>query len=218
MTGNSATYYLARHAMFVLISLIAAALVFQVPLRVWQQLAPFLFLAGLALLALVLIPGIGREVGGQSRQDVCDRAIDRLSASENDTVRRLAIKRVALLDQRLDASPGVAGTKKRARPVASQPLPEVTHPRLQIHHEALAVEQRAALGIQHGAAARGKHTTRGPREFRDQLRFATAKAGLSLEFEDSRDRNTTTPFEHGICVDKRAAECRGKPPADGGFS
>ena len=67
MTGNSATYYLARHAMFVLISLIAAALVFQVPLRVWQQLAPFLFLAGLALLALVLIPGIGREVNGSRR-------------------------------------------------------------------------------------------------------------------------------------------------------
>jgi len=67
MTGNNATYYLTRHAVFVLVSLVAATVVFQVPLRVWQQLAPFLFLGGLGLLALVLIPGIGREVNGSRR-------------------------------------------------------------------------------------------------------------------------------------------------------
>ncbi len=67
MTGNNAMYYLTRHAVFVLISLVAATMVFQVPLRVWQQLAPFLFLGGLGLLALVLIPGIGREVNGSRR-------------------------------------------------------------------------------------------------------------------------------------------------------
>jgi cell division protein FtsW len=67
MTGNNATYYLTRHALYVLVSLVAAAVVFQVPLRVWQQLAPFLFLGGLGLLALVLIPGIGREVNGSRR-------------------------------------------------------------------------------------------------------------------------------------------------------
>jgi len=67
MTGNNATYYLTRHAIFVLVSLVAATVVFQVPLRVWQQLAPFLFLGGLGLLALVLIPGIGREVNGSRR-------------------------------------------------------------------------------------------------------------------------------------------------------
>lgn len=66
-TGNNAMHYLIRHSSFVLISLIAAALVFQVPLRIWQQAAPFLFLAGLVLLALVLIPGIGREVNGSQR-------------------------------------------------------------------------------------------------------------------------------------------------------
>lgn len=67
MTGYKSTYYLTRHALFVLLSLIAAAMVFQVPLRLWQQAAPFLFLAGLGLLALVLIPGIGREVNGSRR-------------------------------------------------------------------------------------------------------------------------------------------------------
>ncbi len=66
-TGNSAFYYLGRHAAYVLVSLVAGAIVFQVPLRVWQRAAPILFVVGLVLLALVLIPGIGREVNGSRR-------------------------------------------------------------------------------------------------------------------------------------------------------
>lgn len=67
ITGNSAAYYLSRHAAYVLVSLVAAGLVFQVPLRLWQRAAPILFVVGLLLLALVLIPGIGREVNGSRR-------------------------------------------------------------------------------------------------------------------------------------------------------
>jgi cell division protein FtsW len=66
-TGNSAVYYLSRHAAYVLVSLVAAGLVFQVPVRIWQRAAPILFVVGLLLLALVLIPGIGREVNGSRR-------------------------------------------------------------------------------------------------------------------------------------------------------
>jgi len=51
----------------VLVSLVGAGLAFQVPLRIWQQAAPFLFVAGLVLLVLVLVPGIGREVNGSRR-------------------------------------------------------------------------------------------------------------------------------------------------------
>ena len=43
------------------------SLAFQVPLRLWQQAAPYLFVVGLVLLVLVLIPGIGREVNGSRR-------------------------------------------------------------------------------------------------------------------------------------------------------
>jgi cell division protein FtsW len=67
VTGNSAVYYLSRHAAYVLVSLVAAGIVFQVPLRIWQRAAPVLFVIGLLLLALVLIPGIGREVNGSRR-------------------------------------------------------------------------------------------------------------------------------------------------------
>jgi len=38
-----------------------------VPLRAWQRAAPWLFVAGVVLLALVLVPGIGREVNGARR-------------------------------------------------------------------------------------------------------------------------------------------------------
>ena len=66
-TGHQPTYFLIRHSVFLTIGLIAAVVVFQVPLRVWQKGAPWLFLLGVALLVLVLIPQIGREVNGARR-------------------------------------------------------------------------------------------------------------------------------------------------------
>ncbi|MCL6646384.1 MAG: putative lipid II flippase FtsW [Dehalococcoidia bacterium] len=66
-SGGQATYYLARHATFAAASLLAALVAFQIPLRWWQRAAPWLFLCGVALLALVLVPGIGREVNGSQR-------------------------------------------------------------------------------------------------------------------------------------------------------
>jgi len=66
-TGHRAWYFLARHAMFVVVGLAAAAVAFQVPIRAWQRLAPWLFIAGAALLVLVLVPGIGRSVNGSRR-------------------------------------------------------------------------------------------------------------------------------------------------------
>ncbi len=66
-TGNQSAYYLLRHGVFVAISALAGLIAFQVPTHVWQRFAPYLFVFGLALLALVLIPGVGREVNGARR-------------------------------------------------------------------------------------------------------------------------------------------------------
>ena len=60
-------YYLQRHAAFLAISVTGALIAFQVPTRLWQQVAPYLFVVGLVLLAVVLIPGVGREVNGARR-------------------------------------------------------------------------------------------------------------------------------------------------------
>lgn len=66
-TGHNGEYYLLRQGVFIALGIGVGAAAFQVPMRVWQQAAPYLFLAGLLLLVAVLIPGIGREVNGSQR-------------------------------------------------------------------------------------------------------------------------------------------------------
>jgi cell division protein FtsW len=66
-TGHQSTYFLVRHALFVGASVALAVATFQVPMRVWQRHAPLLFMFGMALLVLVLVPGVGREVNGSQR-------------------------------------------------------------------------------------------------------------------------------------------------------
>ncbi len=60
-------YFLMRQLLFVAIGAVAGIMAFQVPMRLWQQTAPYLFLFGAVLLVLVLVPGIGREVNGSRR-------------------------------------------------------------------------------------------------------------------------------------------------------
>jgi len=66
-TGHQSTYYLIRHSIYLVISLTAAAITFQIPTQIWQKMAPYLFVIGILFLILVLIPGIGREVNGSRR-------------------------------------------------------------------------------------------------------------------------------------------------------
>jgi cell division protein FtsW len=66
-TGHQSTYFLFRQAIYVMIGVAAAFVSFQVPTHAWQKMAPWLFLGGIFLLILVLIPGIGRNVNGSQR-------------------------------------------------------------------------------------------------------------------------------------------------------
>jgi cell division protein FtsW len=60
-------HFLVRHAAFMAMSFVLALLAFQVPLAKWEKLAPWLFVVSLLLLALVLIPQIGKGVNGARR-------------------------------------------------------------------------------------------------------------------------------------------------------
>ncbi len=55
-------YFVVRHALFVAVGLFLASLVLTVPVRTWQRFTLWIFGAGVALLVLVLVPGVGREV------------------------------------------------------------------------------------------------------------------------------------------------------------
>ena len=66
-TGQQPMYYLMRHAISLAISVTAGLIAFQIPVVTWQRFAPYLFVIGLLLITLVLIPGIGREVNGARR-------------------------------------------------------------------------------------------------------------------------------------------------------
>ncbi|MDP1537841.1 MAG: FtsW/RodA/SpoVE family cell cycle protein, partial [Burkholderiales bacterium] len=65
--GFQESYYLVRQGVFLCVGALLGLFAFQVPNKVLQEAAPWLFLSGLVLLVLVLIPGVGREVNGSQR-------------------------------------------------------------------------------------------------------------------------------------------------------
>lgn len=65
--GHNPAWFLIRHAVFLAVALAGALVVFLFPARFWQQAAPWLFIGAVALLVVVLMPGLGREVNGARR-------------------------------------------------------------------------------------------------------------------------------------------------------
>ena len=60
-------YYFQRQAVAVVVGLALAFAIVRIPVGVWQKLGMPLLLLAIALLALVLVPGVGREVNGSVR-------------------------------------------------------------------------------------------------------------------------------------------------------
>jgi cell division protein FtsW len=60
-------HFLYRHAIFIVMSFVAALIAFQVPVATWEKLAPWLFVLSLILLIVVLVPHIGKGVNGARR-------------------------------------------------------------------------------------------------------------------------------------------------------
>ena len=63
----SPTFFFTRQALFILLGLVAAAIVTQLPMKFWERATPWLMGLTLLLLVIVLIPGIGKGVNGARR-------------------------------------------------------------------------------------------------------------------------------------------------------
>lgn len=59
--------FLWRQSIFVVLGVVLALVVLQVPIALWRRASPALLVAGMLLLAIVLVPGVGREVNGSVR-------------------------------------------------------------------------------------------------------------------------------------------------------
>ncbi len=60
-------FYLQRQLLAAAIGLAAAGICLFVPMQVWQSLGLLMLFVGIALLVVVLIPGVGHEVNGSTR-------------------------------------------------------------------------------------------------------------------------------------------------------
>ncbi len=60
-------FYVQRQLLAAAIGAVAGGVCLFVPMSVWRSLGPLLLLTGLALLVLVLVPGVGHEVNGSTR-------------------------------------------------------------------------------------------------------------------------------------------------------
>ena len=65
------THFLTRHMMYLVFGFVAALLAFQVPMKVWERLAPWLFVGALLLLVAVkhLLFAVGRSLRDISRAE-----------------------------------------------------------------------------------------------------------------------------------------------------
>lgn len=64
---GDAFFFAKRYGIYLLLASVLAVLTYQVPMDAWRKSSWLLLLLGFVLLALVLIPGIGREVNGSRR-------------------------------------------------------------------------------------------------------------------------------------------------------
>ncbi|ENA36923.1 MULTISPECIES: putative lipid II flippase FtsW [Pseudomonas] len=60
-------YYMIRHLIYLAIGIVGCGATLMIPMATWQRFGGTLLIAAFALLIMVLIPGIGREVNGSLR-------------------------------------------------------------------------------------------------------------------------------------------------------
>ena len=64
---NNPAFFIIRHGSFMVLGLIAALIVYKIPVRFWERFSVPALIVGFVLLIAVLVPGIGRVVNGSQR-------------------------------------------------------------------------------------------------------------------------------------------------------
>ena len=98
---NDPFFFLARQGVAALIGLCGALIAYQLPSRFWERLGLLPMLLAIALLVLVLVPGLGREVNGSTRWLTLGSV---LSVQVSEPVRLLVLMFVAGYAHRHEAS------------------------------------------------------------------------------------------------------------------
>lgn len=65
--SHTSISYLIRHIISIVLAVIAGLLAYQIPSKVWDRIAPLIFVFTIFLLIVVLIPGVGHAVKGSRR-------------------------------------------------------------------------------------------------------------------------------------------------------
>ena len=66
-TYNDPWFFVKKQAVFLLLGIMAGAVICTVPTRVWHQFSGYFLVLSFALLVLVLVPGVGKVVNGSRR-------------------------------------------------------------------------------------------------------------------------------------------------------
>ena len=66
-TYEDAFYFVKKQMVFLVVGALCVYMLAKIRLAYWEQLGPLLLVASIALLIMVLIPGVGRSVNGSSR-------------------------------------------------------------------------------------------------------------------------------------------------------
>jgi len=61
------TYFLIRHIFSLGVAVLAGLIVYRLPSKVWDKIAPLLFIITVVMLIAVLVPGLGKSVNGSKR-------------------------------------------------------------------------------------------------------------------------------------------------------
>jgi cell division protein FtsW len=64
---NNPWHHTVRHGIYLVLAICMGAVAYRVPVEVWQKTSGLWLLLALALLMLVLVPGVGRNVNGSQR-------------------------------------------------------------------------------------------------------------------------------------------------------